>query len=67
MVKQREEGGDEDDGGQNLEGEDGALGADAEGSGVGQAERPKSILVPAKVEASMELTTPPAQVMARCP
>ena len=47
MVKHGEEGGDKDDGGQNLEGEDGALIGGlrgqqiAEGSGVGKAELAK--------------------------
>ena len=69
VVEHGEEGGDEDDGGQHLEGEDGAgLGADCRRrrSWEGRA-APKRTLVPAKVQASMVLTTPPAQVMARWP
>ena len=70
MVEEREEGGDEDDGGQDLEGEDGAgVGPKqiAEGAGVGRPSWPKRTRVPAKVAESMELTTPPAQVMALSP
>jgi len=67
VIEQREESGDEDDGRQNLEGEDGAGRLDCCGNirlpkspELGRPNSPKSILVPAKVQASMELTTPPA-------